>query len=773
MSKDFTFFKEWFRWKSLVPKCSPPFKKGGRGGISLVSEKQIPLRPPFSKGDANVRLVFIAGVALFMVSHEAFAISTPWRENPHGKVRLVSSYNVAPTRGTLWLGVEFQPIAGWHVYWKNAGDAGYAPKVTWEGSRGISNPQFLWPAPHRYDLPGDVAAFGYEKEVVYPVHAELSGDRIHAVAHLSYLTCGTICVPYKYDFELDIPVGAAPEADQNIKSLIERFANQVPLPVSSLEGASLVSTWRPHGPQASLHVTLKWASDTGVRDPAIFLEIIDGLSFGKPTVIEKSHEARFTVPVSTLGGEPAPSKLEPDYVITGIEKNGRTVSLESVASASPPTPFATPISPDPVPKGKRNSLAWIMFLAFVGGLILNVMPCVLPILSIKIFGLLQHGGQSRRIVARDALASAAGILLSFLLLALAAVFARRGGQAVGWGIQFQNPFFIAFLAIVLVLFTLNLWGLFEITLPAFLTRVGTLGAADEGVGSYFVGGLFATLLATPCSAPFLGTAMGFALSQPGLIILSIFSAVGFGMAFPYLVLAVFPGSMRWLPKPGAWMLRVRGVLGFFLAATVIWLGYVLSSQIDSVGMALFCLGLLGLGLLMWLREVFAEKDRTTTSWSNFGLLLTVGLLVWIFRVIQTHPRVLTPNEKINAAGISWIPFDEDRLSRELASGRSVFVDVTAEWCFTCKVNEKAVLQSDDVVSAFKKKEIVAMRADWTTPNAAIADYLKKFGRAGIPFYAYYQPGKGPAILSEFLTKRAVLEVLAPSFPAVFGGEPAR
>jgi thiol:disulfide interchange protein len=349
-----------------------------------------------------------------------------------------------------------------------------------------------------------------------------------------------------------------------------------------------------------------------------------------------------------------------------------------------------------------RSLLWILLLGFLGGVILNVMPCVLPVLSIKLAGLLQHSGQSAAYIIKSSLASALGILVSFEALALVAILARRAGHAIGWGIQFQNPFFVTFLMLVVLFFALNLWGVFEIQMPRFLGRVATRKGDQESFAAHFVSGLFATLLATPCSAPFLGTAMGFALSQKDPIILATFASVGIGMALPYLILAAFPKSVRWLPKPGAWMITLKKGLALLLVATAAWLGWVLYQQIGAKRMA-------------------AEQ---------------------------------------NAA---WMTFDETAISKHVSAGRPVFVDVTADWCVTCKYNERFVLSDPRVMKEFEKQNMVLMKADWTNRDAIIAAYLMRHGRAGIPFYAYYRPGKPAVLLSEFLTVNQVLKTLqAPS-----------
>ena len=472
------------------------------------------------------------------------AAETPWQGNPQGQVQLISADNVVSSSGTLWLGLHFKPTTGWYLYWKDAGEAGIPPKVGWEGSTGFKNPELLWPRPTHIILPGDITEFVYEGETVYPVRAQLTGGPVKVRVVLSYLTCMTSCIPYKYTFTLDIPSGPQAMTDPTNEALLQTALALVPSPSETDE-------------------QIKSSAVTVHRNPGV------------------------------------------------------------------------PEEPTGVPSG----LPWILLLAFVGGLILNVMPCVLPILSIKLFGLLQHGGQSRRIVTRDSLASAAGILFSFLGLALAAILAKQAGHAVGWGIQFQEPVFVAFLMGVVILFALNLWGLFEIPLPAVISRLGSVGSEDEGLGSYFISGLFATLLATPCSAPFLGTAMGFALAQEPIIIIAIFLAVGTGMAFPYLALAVFPGTLRWLPRPGPWMLRVRWVLGSLLMATALWLGSVLLSEL-----------------------------RPTSQHTS----------------------------QLMGETLNWIPFNEAAIQGRLDKGESVFVDVTADWCFTCKVNERLVLNSSGV-----------------------------------------------------------------------------
>lgn len=408
------------------------------------------------------------------------------------------------------------------------------------------------------------------------------------------------------------------------------------------------------------------------------------------------------------------------------------------------------------PRAAGSGLAWMLLLALAGGLVLNAMPCVLPVLSLKVFGLVQSAGQGRQQVTAGALATAAGIIASFLALAGAAVAAKAAGAAVGWGIQFQRPGFVTLLTVIVVLFCLNLWGLFEIRLPWRVAQAAGSAGPREGTAGHFVSGLFATLMATPCSAPFLGTAIGFALAQSAGLIFAIFLAVGLGMSLPYLVLAAWPGAAKLLPKPGAWMERLRGILGFLLAAAAIWLLYVLSAQVPATSVALVELGLLLLALFLWLRHHLPTGSigsRLAVAGAVATVVATLAL-----PLAAVAPGAPSPGDTTQRL-IAWQPFDRAQAEELAAAGRTVFVDVTADWCFTCKFNERLVIETPEVADAFARHDVVPMKADWTNRNDAIAQYLADHGRYGIPFYALYRPGADPHVFSELLTKQAVLTAL--------------
>ena len=423
----------------------------------------------------------------------------------------------------------------------------------------------------------------------------------------------------------------------------------------------------------------------------------------------------------------------------GSDKDGAAV----IGSAKPGAPKA------------GGSLIVMLLLGALGGLILNVMPCVLPILSLKIFGLVRSAGHGHAEVARGALATAAGILASFWALALTAIAAHAAGAAVGWGIQFQRPGFVAFLAVVVVLFCLNLWGLFEIPLPQRLARAGA-GGPREGLAGHFISGLFATLMATPCSAPFLGTAIGFALAQPPAVVLAVFTALGAGMALPYLLVAAAPGIARLLPKPGAWMDTVRGVMGFLLAASAVWLLYVLSLQVSPEQLAAIQLGLLGIALFTWMQRRLGA-GRVLRAAAAAGVLAAVAVTLV---VAVREPGAMAQRTAAEPAGlIPWVAWDRTQAESLAAGGQLVFVDVTAAWCFTCKANERLVLNTPEVAQAFKENDVLPMKADWTNKNDAIADFLAEHGRYGIPFYLLYRPGQEPHVFSELPSRDGLVQTV--------------
>jgi suppressor for copper-sensitivity B len=389
-------------------------------------------------------------------------------------------------------------------------------------------------------------------------------------------------------------------------------------------------------------------------------------------------------------------------------------------------------------------------VALMGGLILNLMPCVLPVLSLKILALIGHGGGDKKEIRSGFLATAAGIVVSFLALAAMTSVVKLAGSAVGWGVQFQQPLFLGIMIALITLFAANLFGWFEIPLPQFLADIGANSGQGGGWVGHFATGAFATLLATPCSAPFLGTAVGFALAHGTLEIFSIFLLLGLGMAMPYLAVAAWPQLAQKLPRPGGWMITARKVLGLALLATGLWLLSVLAIVIGlRVGVAMAAV--MGLALVL-----LALAHRIPALPKGLVMVATVAAAIGL-SMLGEAPAA--EDKKAIAKGL-WKPFDQAAMAAEVAAGHTVFVDVTAEWCLTCQVNKQAVVYRGDVAKRLKAPGIIAMQADWTRPDETIANYLASFGRYGIPFDAVYGPGApNGVVLPELLTEDAVLQAL--------------
>ena len=429
-------------------------------------------------------------------------------------------------------------------------------------------------------------------------------------------------------------------------------------------------------------------------------------------------------------------------VLVSLDKGGKAIN----AAIFNPVPAAAP---------DAASLVFVLLAALIGGLILNAMPCVLPVLSLKLFSLVKSAGADHAQVAKGALSVFAGILLSFWGLAAAAAGARAAGVAVGWGIQFQEPVFVAVLAVIVLLFCLNLWGMFEIRLPGVVADSAASAGPHRGTGGHLAAGFFATLMATPCSAPFLGTAVGFALTQSVMMIFAIFTLLAVGMSLPYLIVAAVPGAMRFLPRPGHWMVHFKTFMGFLLAATAVWLLYVLDAQLSAERLAFLQLALLCMALFLWARS--KSEKRVARSLASLAAIAAIAVAISIASGGRAKAGAFEPAEP--GGVIDWQTFDRDRAEQLSMQGTPVFVDVTADWCFTCKVNEALVLETREVGDAFRNFGVVAMRADWTSRDDEITRFLQDHGRYGIPFYLLYEPGGNTHLFGELITKHQVISAV--------------
>lgn len=667
----------------------------------------------------------------------AQAASSSWVTSPQTRVRLIAATAGVGGSRTLRLGLHFRLQPGWKIYWRSPGDAGYPPRLDWSGSENLAGAVLLWPVPQRFSVLG-FTTLGYKNEVVLPVVATIMdpsrGARLRAT--VDFLSCDAICVPQQAKLVMDLPAG--PAQNTRYAHLIGKFAARVPNngPASGLS----VESVRVSGGGATATLLVSVRGREKLEAPDLLVEGPRFLEFGKPTVrlSDGGHAALLTVSVKALSKKPP--ELRGAVLTLTVIDGERALEVTALAKGD-------------VNSGARGgrSLLVVLGLALLGGLILNLMPCVLPVLSLKLLGMVSHGGGERRVVRRRFLASATGIVTSFLALAGFLALVRAAGGSVGWGIQFQEPMFLVAMVVILGLFAANLWGLFELRLPAALNgRLAGAGGKD-GLGGDFMTGAFATLLATPCSAPFLGTAVGFALSAGLVETFAIFAALGVGMALPYLLVAAAPGLATALPRPGPWMIKLKAVLGGALAVTAIWLLSVLATQTGAnVAWAVAALMLAALGVLWLRRRAPLFAGRRGVVW----LVVLIGLS------FAAPGRFGGDLPAATAMDTEWQRFDRAAIATLVSQGKTVFVDVTADWCLTCKANKSLVLGRGDVAARLADGRIVKMVADWTRPNEDIAAYLAAYGRYGIPFNVVYGPGAPDGIvLPELLTSGSVLAAL--------------
>ena len=679
--------------------------------------------------------------------------ASPWQQTEQTALRLIAATQTTGDARILKLGLHFKLKPGWKVYWRSPGDAGFPPMPDWSPSQNLKTAVVHWPAPSRFEVLG-LQSLGYTDEVVLPLTVELMDPAkpLRMAGEVNYLTCQKICIPYTAKLALTLPQG--PVQPSPFAHLIGRFQANVPGD-GSRHGLAIerAESWT-QGKTTFLLVTATAA--VPFQAPDLYAEGPPELAFSKPTVdfSNAGRTARLQIEVygldalegpksETLAGQPLTLTLTDGK--RAAER--RLIVTAGIGSAA----------------GGAKSLAVILMLAVVGGLILNLMPCVLPVLSIKLLGVVGHGGGENRTVRLSFVASAGGILAAFAVLAAALIALKAGGMIVGWGIQFQQPWFLIAMTLMVTAFACNLWGFFEFRLPRWAADWGEHSTHIHGLGGNFLQGALATLLATPCSAPFLGTAVGFALARGPVEIAAVFAALGFGLALPFLTVAAFPGLATRLPKPGPWMVTLRRYLGLALAATGVWLLSVLATGIGIVASVLVgVLAAAAAGVLFLGHQGPKGAGRRTPVW--FAAAVAAFLVPgWLgeTRVGKAAGTALAPDpESAQTLDALWTPFDEAAISKLVADGKTVFVDVTADWCLTCQINKAFVLSASAVVAALKDPGIVVMKADWTLPDPGISAYLARYQRYGIPFDAVYGPGApGGLVLPELLSRESVLGAL--------------
>jgi len=633
-------------------------------------------------------------------------------DNQHASVRLrAQPDNNGDTRLLLDVALE----KGWKTYWRSPGEGGVAPAIRWHQPVDAS---WRWPTPERFDVAG-ITTQGYHGDVSFPI--TLRGESPKTLSGvLTLSTCSNVCILTDYPFSLDLTTSAGGDFDYDYSRAMGT------LPLSSGLTSALSASY------TSGKLTVTAQRDAGWQQPSLFIDSMDDVDFGKPTFSVRGGSLVATLPVTDSWGDAAP------------DISGKTLSVVLADSGQAQASSLN------IGKGTLTpafSLGWVLLMALAGGLILNVMPCVLPVLAMKLGTLMQTERQARRQIRRQFFASVSGIVISFLALALMMTVLRLGNQALGWGIQFQNPWFIAAMALVMVLFSASLLGLFEIRLPSSTsTFLATRGG--NGLAGHFWQGAFATLLATPCTAPFLGTAVSVALAAPLPLLWGIFFAMGIGMSLPWLLVAAWPGLAQKLPRPGRWMNVVRVALGLMMLGSSLWL-------LSLLGVHIGILPVITLVVVLILALLLA------TAWRyRWQTALRAGALAFVAAGAVAFVTA-SGGENARHDRVNWQPLSEQAIARAQAENKRVFVDVTADWCVTCKANKYNVLLREDVQDALSAPDVVALRGDWSRPSASISQFLTTRGSAAVPFNQIYGPGLPQGhVLPALLSRDAVLTALS-------------
>lgn len=642
---------------------------------------------------------FLGLFSLFLAFAAPAQAQTP--ETPqkpqYTHIRLFSPATAAGDTGSVAVAVEVVMADGWKIYWRTPGDSGLPPTFDWTGSTNLQSHAVKWPVPHRFTM-YDIDNIGYKNSVVFPIDITPAarGAAIELKLSMDLLVCSDICVPETHTASLPLPAGLS-EASADMPLYAAALGT---LPAQTEGTTRFEKAWLDYDSSNRHYLVVEM---TGIEQPGenadLFIEHPTAeIVFGKPEIKHDAATGRTTFRALAHTTEPL-DKIEEQLQqgdLTFTYAQGDT-GIEGTGPLAP-RPAAAPVK-GPAVTAQLAQFEWkILLAALIGGLILNLMPCVLPVLSLKVLSVVSHGGKdNRHVIFKNFMASAAGIIFSFWVIAGALVLLKNAGETIGWGIQFQNPAFLVFLLVVVLLFAANMWGLFNIPLPRFIAHhaAGKKGDDEPTLLGHFLTGAFATLLATPCTAPFLGTAIGFALARGAFEIFTIFTFLGIGLALPYILLAVSPRVFKYMPKPGKWMVSLKKILALALVLTAVWLASILIS-------------------------------------------------------ITATP----------ALDKGWDKFEAARIRAEVDIGHTVIVDVTADWCLTCKANKRFVLETRDVTEALAAENIVRLQADWTQRDADIAAYLQSFGKYGIPFNVVYGPAAPDGIvLPELLTRDAVLGAL--------------
>lgn len=645
-------------------------------------------------------------IAVFKSNSAALAA-----EEVHIRAHLVTESKTIKPGSEFLLGVAFDIEPGWHIYYKECGDAGMPTSIEWKLPPGFTHGDLLWEKPHKF-VDSGITTYGYANKTFIATKvtapADLPKDQPVTIdASLSWLSCKEICLPGKASITIDVPVSDA----------------------------------QPDKANTSQFSSVGWTGDvTKLSD-------------------ESGHEVTPLVASASSGNGPGTPATAGDAATGGATDS----TLDEIFGKKGE-------------EGTAEGVGYYLGFALLGGLILNVMPCVLPVIAIKVMSFIEQADEEPARVRLLGLTFSAGIMSSFLALAAIVLGIRAAGQSVGWGFQFQYPGFVILMSTIVLLLALSLFGLFYISFNAGQDGLDKLASKEGFVGTFFKG-VLATTLSTPCTAPFLGTALGFAFAQPAWVVFGIFFMSGLGMSLPYLLFTAFPQLMKFCPRPGVWMEKFKESMGFVLMATVVWLLFVLGQQVGPEGQMWASYFLLTVALASWIisryTDLTSSNERKIKVWSIAGVIAIAG--GYFFIVNQPSIALSlggvssqkTTAQNSNSEGIDWKPFSITSLKDAVGQNKTIFLDFTADWCLTCKSNEKLFLNTAEVKNKFRDLKVETMQADWTTQDPDISKILNRFGRSGVPLYVVIPAGrpKEHIVLPEVINQKMVLDALDKAGPS--------
>lgn len=681
------------------------------------------------------------------------------KEKAHVEVSLAAAQDALTPQAQNQLAVVFRHEAGWHTYWTNPGDAGLPPEFTFTLPEGFAATAPQFPLPEKI-LTGGLTSFGYEGETLFPFRVEIprsAGTTGSAVIrlHVEYLACKDMCVPGSADASIRLPlrVSASPSADA---AAIDAALKAIPEKAGP-EGLSAVSDGKRLRIDVAASGLVKRSLDfipasqsvMKYSDPAVFEKHEDGSASLYFTAADRFAKEWAKAPAKALSGLLI-ADGGPKAGGWAVETSFPLAAGEVGAPAVQPGAAAAAIAES----GGVSFSTWTaLAFAFVGGLILNLMPCVFPVLSLKLLQLV-GGAQKGEKLLSHGIAFTGGVLVTMGVLSGILMALRGAGSALGWGFQLQEPWVVGVLILLFAAITLNLLGLYEFTAGSGIANATAVKKGPKaGVLNSFMTGILAVVVASPCTAPFMGAALGFALTQPAVEAIFVFLSLGLGMAMPWLLLCVFPSWAKRLPKPGPWMSVFRKVMAIPMACAVLWLGWVLSKQVNFYGMLLVVTAIAAAAVFLWLlgREQWG-RGRNRVLMGAMGVVAVAA-------IAAAGSGTFARTSAADGYDDGWQPWSEAAVAQALAAGKPVFVDFTAAWCVTCQANKLAALDRGEVIDAFEKNGYVRLMGDWTNRSADIAEVLARFGRSGVPLYLIYRPDGRVEVLPELLTPGVVIEAL--------------